>query len=188
MARNRVLSEKTAQDIDKRVERVLRGLGHPEPPLRLEDVRELLKLDLDFYTADDPGVLQETISRIRIAGIQVYKRPTLLINAIRKASLQALYIPDRRRILLDASLPKLKHRWSEGHEIGHSLLPWHEAIMLGDNSLTLTPACQEEVEAQANFAAGRLLFLRERFTEEACSLEPSIEAVRALKETFGNTL
>lgn len=188
MARNRVLSEKTAKDIDKRVERVLRGLGHPEPPLRLEDVRELLKLDLDFYTADDPGILQETISRIRVAGIQVYKRPTLLIDAIRKASLQALYIPDRRRILLDASLPELKHRWSEGHEIGHSLLPWHEAIMLGDNSLTLTPACQEEVEAEANFTAGRLLFLRERFTEEARSLEPSIEAVRALKEIFGNTL
>lgn len=188
MARNRVLSEKTAKDIDKRVERVLRGLGHPEPPLRLEDVRELLKLDLDFYTADDPGLLQETISRIRVAGVQVYKRPTLLIDVIRKASLQALYIPDRRRILLDASLPELKHRWNEGHEIGHSLLPWHEAIMLGDNSLTLTPACQEEVEAEANFAAGRLLFLRERFTEEARSLEPSIEAIQALKEVFGNTL
>ena len=188
MARNRALSEKTAQDVDERVERVLRGLGHPEPPLRLEDVRELLKLDLDYYTASDPGVLQETISRIRIAGIQVYKRPTLLIDAIRKSSLQALYIPDQGRILLDASLPKLKHRWSEGHEIGHSLLPWHEAIMLGDNSLTLTPACREEVEAQANFAAGRLLFLRERFTEEARSLETSIESVRTLNETFGNTL
>lgn len=188
MSKNHVLSAKTASDIDERVERVLRGLGHPEPPLRLEDVRELLKLDLDFYTANDPGVLRETVSRIRIAGIQVYKRPALLIDVIRKASLQALYIPDRRRILLDASLPKLKHRWNEGHEIGHSLLPWHETIMLGDNSLTLTPACQEEVEAQANFAAGRLLFLRERFTEEARSLEPSIEAVRALKEVFGNTL
>ena len=188
MARNRVLSEKTAKDIDRRVEHVLRGLGDPEPPLRLEDVRELLKLDLDYYTANDPRVLRETISRIRIAGIQVYKRPTLLIDAIRKSSLKALYIPDRRRILLDASLPELKHRWSEGHEIGHSILPWHEAIMLGDNSLTLTPACLEEVEAQANFAAGRLLFLRERFTEEARSLDPSIEAVRALKETFGNTL
>ena len=188
MARNRVLSEKTAQDVDERVERVLRGLGHPEPPLRLETVRELLKLDLDYYRANDPGVLRETISRIRVAGIQVYKRPTLLVDAIRKFSLQALYIPDQGRILLDASLPKLKHRWSEAHEIGHSLLPWHEAIMLGDNSLTLTPACQEEVEAQANFAAGRLLFLRERFAEEARSLDTSIESVRTLKETFGNTL
>ncbi len=188
MAKNRVLSAKTAKDIDERVERVLRGLGHPEPPLRLEDVRELLKLDREFYTADDPGVLREAISRIRVAGTQVYKRPTLLIDAIKKASLQALYLPDRRRILLDASLPKPKHRWSEGHEIGHSLIPWHQAIMLGDNALTLTPVCQEEVEAEANFAAGRLLFLRERFTEEVRSLEPSIEAIRALKEIFGNTL
>ena len=185
MARNRVLSAKTAKDIDERVERVLRGLGHPEPPLRLEDVRELLRLDREFYRADDPGVLREAISRIRVAGIQVFERPTLLI---RKASLQALYLPDQRRILLDASLPKLKHRWSEGHEIGHSIIPWHEAVMLGDNSLTLNPICQEEVEAEANFAAGRLLFLRERFTEEARSLEPSIEAIQALKEIFGSTL
>lgn len=188
MARKRILSPKTAKDIDQRVERVLRGLGYPEPPLQLEDVRELLKLDRDFYTADDPGVLREAVSRIRIAGIQVYKRPTLVIDAIRKASLQALYLPDRRRILLDASLPKLKHRWSEGHEIGHSIIPWHEAIMLGDNSLTLNPVCEEAVEAEANFAAGRLLFLRERFTEEALSVEPSIEAIQALKEIFGNTL
>ena len=188
MARNRALSAKTAKDIDERVERVLRGLGLPEPPLRLEDVRELLKLDRGFYTADDPGVLREAVSRIRVAGTQVFKRPTLLIEAIRKASLQALYLPDRRRILLDASLPKLKHRWSEGHEIGHSLIPWHQEIMLGDNSLTLTPICQEEVEAEANFAAGRLLFLRERFMEEARSLEPSIEAIQALKVIFGNTL
>ena len=188
MARNRILSAKTAQDIDERVERVLRGLGHPEPPLRLEDVRELLKLDREFYTADDPGVLREAISRIRVAGIQVFERPTLLIDAIKKASLQALYLPDRRRILLDESLPILKHRWNEGHEIGHSIIPWHEDIMLGDNSLTLLPVCQEEVEAEANFAAGRMLFLRERFTDEARSLEPSIEAIRALKGKFGNTL
>ena len=188
MARNRILSAKTAKDIDERVERVLRGLGHPEPPLRLEDVRELLNLDREFYTADDPGVLREAISRIRVAGIQVYKRPTLLIDVIRKVSLQSLFLPDPRRILLDASLPELKHRWSEGHEIGHSIIPWHHEIMLGDNSLTLNPTCQEEVEAEANFAAGRLLFLRERFTEEARSLEPSIEAIQALKEVFGNTL
>ena len=188
MARNRVLSAETAKDIDERVERVLRGLGHPEPPLRLEDVRELQKLDREFYTADDPSILREAVSRIRVAGIQVFERPTLLIDAIKKASLQALYLPDRRRILLDGNLPKLKHRWSEGHEIGHSIIPWHQQIMLGDNSLTLHPVCQEEVETEANYAAGRLLFLRERFTEEARSLEPSIEAVKGLQKKFGNTL
>lgn len=69
MAKNRFLSDKTARDIDERVERVLRGLGDPEPPLRLEDVRELLNLDRKFYTADDPGVVREVIGRIRVAGI-----------------------------------------------------------------------------------------------------------------------
>ena len=60
--------------------------------------------------------------------------------------------------------------------------------MLGDDSLTLRPVCQEAVEAEANFAAGRLLFLRKRFTDEARSLEPSIEAIQALREIFGNML
>lgn len=188
MARNRIISAKTIRDIDNRVERVLRGLGHPAPPLRLEDVRELLQLDRVFYTADDPGAVREVISRIRIAGVQVYRRPMLLIDAIRKSSLKALYLPDRKRILLDATLPKLKHRWNEAHEIGHSVIPWHQDVMLGDNDFTLRPACREEVEAEANFAAGRLLFLQERFTEEVRSLEPSIDTIHALKNIFGNTL
>ncbi|NCC62348.1 MAG: hypothetical protein EOM12_15720, partial [Verrucomicrobiae bacterium] len=119
MAKNRALTPKTLQDIDNRVERVLRGLGNPEPPLRLEDVRELLKLDLAFYSAQDPGITREVISKIRVATIQIYERPTLLIDAICKLSLKALYLPDRKRILIDRDLPQKKHRWNEGHEIGH---------------------------------------------------------------------
>ena len=61
-------------------------------------------------------------------------------------------------------------------------------FLAGTNSLTLTPVCQEEVEAEANFAAGRLLFLRERFTQEARSHEPSIKTITVLKKIFGNTL
>lgn len=90
MAKNYMIKEKTAHDIDGRIERVLRGLGNPEPPLRLEEVRELLKLDRVFYTADDPGLLQETVSRIRVATIQVFQRPMLVLDAIKKFSLEAL--------------------------------------------------------------------------------------------------
>ena len=145
MAKNRIISVKTARDLESRVERVLRGLGHPDPPLRLEDVRELLHLDLAFYTADDPSIVKEAISRIRVAGIQAYKRPTLLIDAIRKFSLKALYLPDRKRIMLDKTLPKLKHRWNETHEICHDIIPWHAEVMLGDNLQTLSHDCKEQV-------------------------------------------
>ncbi|EEF24559.1 conserved hypothetical protein [Ricinus communis] len=140
MAKNVLLLHATRVDIDERVERVLRGLGNPEPPLQLQDVRELLELDFGFYTATDPGLADEAISRIRVATIQVFKRPTLIIDAIRKFSLKALYLPDRKRILLDGNEPKLKHRWNEAHEVGHSLLPWHEEMMHGDNDHTLSRA------------------------------------------------
>ena len=65
MVRNRIISARTARDIDSRVERVLRGLAHPEPPLRLEDVRELLEIDRVFYTVDDPKVAGE-VKRISV--------------------------------------------------------------------------------------------------------------------------
>jgi len=182
------LSAKTAQHIDQLVERVLKGLGNPEPPLRLEDVRHLLKLDRRFYTAKDPSAVQETISRIRVATIQLYERPTLIFDAIKKFSLKALYLPDRKRILLDGDLPEKKHRWNEAHEIGHSLIEWHEDMMLGDNLHTLSADCHEQVEAEANFAAGRMLFLRDRFTDEALAMEPTLASVRQLKDKFGNTM
>lgn len=188
MTKNYLIKDKTAHDIDERIERVLRGLGNPEPPLRLEDVRTLLKLDRKFYTADDPGLIQETVSRIRVATIQVYQRPMLLLEAIKKMSLQALYVPDKRRILLDANLPEKKHRWNEAHEVVHSLIPWHEDVMHGDNRHTLLPACTEQVEAEANFGAGRLLFLRDRFNAQALDLPLTLNSVQTLRRDFGNTI
>lgn len=188
MSKNRILLPKTTKDIDSRVERVLRGLGNPKPPLVLADVRELLKLDLAFYTADNPGPASEMISRIRVATVQVLQRPTLLLDAIKKMSLKALYVPDRKRILLDGTLPLLKHRWNEAHEIGHSLLPWHDDVMLGDNSHTLSRDCHELIEAEANYTAGRLLFLMDRFGEEARDSVLSLNTVQSLKGRFGNTL
>jgi hypothetical protein len=188
VAKNYLIKEKTAHDIDERVERVLRGLGNPEPPLRLDDVRELLKLDRVYYTADDPGLIREAVSRIRVATIQVFQRPMLLMEAIKKFSLQALYVPDRRRILLDGSLPKKKHRWSEAHEVLHSLIPWHDDVMHGDNRHTLLPICQEQVEAEANYGTGRLLFLRGRFGIQARDFPLTIASVQTLHKDFGNTI
>lgn len=187
MAKNRILSEKTAADIERRVAKVLSGLGNPEPPVELDDIRQLLRLDKQFYTASDTSVVRETVSRIKVATVQVYERPKLLLEAIRKMSLKALYLPDQRRILLDQDEPKLKHRWSEGHEIGHSLLPWHHDVMLGDDGFTLSHNCHDQIETEANYAAGQLLFLQDRFADEALDLDPTLDNVKGLKASFGNT-
>jgi hypothetical protein len=173
--------------IDQRVDRLLHDLADPVPPLRLEEVRELLKLDLAYYIGEHDGFLYETVHRLKMAGKQVLARPTLVLDAIRKFNLKALYVPDRGRILIDDSLPKPKHRWIEGHEIIHKLLDWHMPVLRGDDELTLKQSCLAKVETEANYGAGQLLFLRRRFIAEVLDTSPSIKLVCSLAKDFGNT-
>jgi Zn-dependent peptidase ImmA (M78 family) len=186
--RNVSLGHRTVADIDGQVAKVLRGLSRPEPPIDLRVVRDLLKLDRGYYSTADDSLLRETFSRMKVAGLQVLLRPTILRDAVRGLSLKALYLPDQKRILLDKDLPALKHRWNEAHEIGHDIIPWHAGMMLGDTEQTLTPACHEIMEAEANYAAGQLLFLADRFAKEATDSTPSLKLVRGLSKGFGNTM
>lgn len=186
--KNLLLREHVRQMIDARVDRLLKELGHPPPPLRLEDVRELLELSREYFTGDDDTLVAQSLSRLRIAGKQVIRRPTLLLDAIKKFELKALYLPDRKRIMIDSNVPEKKHRWLEAHEIGHGLLPWHQPIMFGDDEHTPTPDCHAKLEAEASYAGGQLLFLRERFIEEARSNPASFAAVQKLHKGYGNTM
>lgn len=178
----------TVADINKSVEKVLRGLGNPGPPLDLRLVRELLKLDRQYYSTTDTGLLGDTLHKMKVAGKQVLQRPTILLDAIAKFSIKALYLPDQKRILLDESLPPLKHRWNEAHEISHDLLPWHNGMMFGDTEHTLSRTCHDAIEAEANYAAGRLLFLGDQFCEMAEGTSSDFSTIQGLSKSFGNTL
>ena len=186
--RNVTLRLRTVADVDAMVAKVLRGIGDPEPPIDLRVVRDLLRLDRGYYSTTDDSLLRQTYSRLLVAGRQVLLRPTILGDAVRVLGLKALYLPDQKRILLDQDLPEKKHRWNEAHEIGHDIIPWHASMMHGDTAQTLTPTCHEAIEAEANYAAGRLLFLGDRFRAEALAMVPSLNAVRSLSLRFGNTL
>ena len=186
--KNLFLDTRSAADIDKVVDKIHRDLGKPEKKVELAQVRELLRLDLGFYSPEDPGLLKEVIHKLRVGAKQVAERPSLLIDVVRRFDLQALFIPDRKRILIDSSMPDLKKRWSEGHEILHSLIPWHSEYTLGDNKKTLSMACEEQIEAEANYGTGRLLFPPYSFAERAQSEEPSLSAIKELAADFGNTI
>ena len=186
--KNIQLKARTAADIDSQVAKILRGLGMPEPPIDLRLVRELLKLDRAYYSTSDDNALRETLNKLTVAGLQVLKRPTLLLDAVRSLSLKALYLPDQKRILLDQDLPPLKHRWNEAHEVGHDIIPWHAGMMMGDSEKELTPWCHAQMEAEANYAAGQILFMAERFVEEAGASAPTLAMVRELNGRFGNTI
>lgn len=177
-----------ADDIRKIVARILRDLGDPEPPLNLAHLRALLDLNLGYYSTADTSLLQDVAARMKVAGKQVLDRPMLLVEAVTKAKLSALWVPDAKRILIDEAVPKPKHRWIEGHEVGHSLIPWHREFLFGDNEYTLDPACHAIVEAEANYASSQLLFLQGRFSKEARDSDLSFKVIQAMAKRFGNTL
>ena len=74
MQTNVILSDKTAQSVDARVDKILKDLGNPKPPLNLGNVRELLKLDLGYYSTADTSWLSEKIHQLKVAGKQVLLR------------------------------------------------------------------------------------------------------------------
>ncbi len=177
-----------ASDIDKIVDRLLRDLGNPEPPLSLELVRDALKIDLKYYSTSEPTFLEELGHKVTVGLKQIILRPGLIVDAVKKANLSAIWMPDTKRILIDDSVPKLKHRWIEGHEVGHSLIPWHREFMFGDTEYTLDPTCHEMVEAEANYAASQLLFLRGRFAAESRDVPLEFKQIKALAKRYGNTI
>ena len=154
----------------------------------LDEVRALLELDRRYYSSTNDSWLREKISTAKIAGKQLIERPALLLDVVRKFDLKALWVPDRKRIMIDEAQPKPKWRWNETHEIIHSVVPWHAGAMMGDTEYSLTPDCHEQVEAEANYGAGRLLFLQGIFDEFVRSSKPSFDLVQTAQKMFGNTL
>lgn len=176
------------KDIQQQVSKILKGLDNPEPPLNLNSVRELLKLDKQYYSSRDTSTLREFVSKVKVGTKQLALRPSLIVDVIQKAGLKALWIPDRKRILIDAEIPDLKKRHTEAHEIIHSVTPHHSPYLFGDDNETLRYTYHEILEAEANFGSSELLFLQKRFQEEANDLPKDFKSIRYLSSEFGNTI
>jgi len=174
--------------IETRVAKILRELGNPEPPLRLEDVRFLTELNLGYFQHDDTGVLSRLAHRLKVAGNQFANRPWLLIEAVKKLDLRALWVPDQKFIMIDKTQPEAKWRWLEAHEMGHKLCDWHGEFLFGDTDFTLSPECHQKLEGEANYAAGQLLFLGDRFKNEASDMVLGFKSIQDLKKIYQNTM
>lgn len=176
-----VVSEHARRDIDRLVRRLLRDSGSSEPPVNVEDVLQVLDLDLEFYDLEEPRLLKRVQHRVKVGA----KR---LAEYLDKIKLQALLLFDDRRVLLDKDLPKVKHDWATAHEAGHRLIPWHRDFWRGDTLETLDPAWHEELEAEANYAASRLLFCGELFTQEAQDTRPCWTTIERLRRRYKKNL
>lgn len=183
------VGETEKRDIRAQVDRVLRDLGYPEPPLSLRDVRATLKLDLQYYRSSDPGLLAELTHRFKMVALRTI--PDVgkhLLAALSKSRLCAFWIPDGAKIMLDSDVPEPKHRWIEAHEIAHSITPWHKEFMLGDTLQMVDPACRAILEAEANYGASRLVSLQDRFAADARDLDLSFNSIKLLAKRYDNSI
>ena len=100
----------SAEDIRKQVARVLRDLGNPEPPVKLGEVRDLLKLDLDYYSKTDLGLFDEVSHRVKVGGKLLLRKPGRMIDAVQKSRAPGAAVSGRpphsdRRCCADPETP-----------------------------------------------------------------------------------
>lgn len=171
----------TRAEIQRLAAATLRDAGLTEPPLAVETLLDHVQLHRDYYDLASPTFLDRAKHKLRIQGQR-------LVDLLDKVRLQAVLLFDEDRICIDQELPRIKHPWASCHEIGHRVLPWHKPFFFGDTAQTLDPAYQADLEAEANYAAGRLLFLGDRFTDDARDLLPTIDAVKSLAKRYRASL
>jgi hypothetical protein len=119
-------------------------------PTPLDVVTESLNLHpvQDFFDLASalPGLL---------AKIQRLKRKVLGAIALRE-----------RTVYVDLSQPRVKARFTHGHELGHRVLRGHHEYF-GDDAGTMRPDVHDLLEAEANQFSAELLFQAEMFSEIA---------------------
>ena len=166
----------TRKEIDKIVERVLKDAGLRNPPFQIVDVLTHLNLNRDFYSLDDPSLLRRLAHRLQIGKAKI-------INVVReKIRLAAVWLPDEKRILIDASLPAPKQVWASFHDTVHSILPWHHDFFLGDTAKSLEHEYQDMLESEANYGASGLMFGGGVFTAQALDTTPCWKSIEQLQK------
>lgn len=177
-------------EINARVARLLQDVGNPEPPIKLEQVRQLQKLDLSYYSKADLNFLDEMAHRAKLAGAPILNTAKRMVEVVEQAGLKGLLMlkDNDKKIFIDNEVPDLKRRFIIAHEITHDLLDWHRDLLLGDNEATLSPSCHQIIEAEANYGGRRIIFLGDRFQAEARDSDFNWKSIQMFKKRYGNTL
>lgn len=90
-----------------------------------------------------------------------------------------------RTVFVDLSQNDGRARLTEAHEIGHKLIPWHEAAFRLDDLETITGRTHDHLEEEAFLAGGHLIFQGARFHDKALDYEVSIKTPLLLADEYG---
>jgi hypothetical protein len=93
-----------------------------------------------------------------------------------------------RLALVDLSQPEPRARLTKAHEIGHQILPWHQAAFRLDDKERLLGQTRDQLERQAYLAGGHLIFQDGHFWQRALDYRVSIATPVALSPDYGASM
>lgn len=142
--------------------------------------------------ADVAGVFPTPLAEIRrVAGIKdfvdISELPddiTARMPNVFKRILGAYFFKSETAFV-DLSQSGHRARFTEGHEIAHKLIPWHEASYYADDETQLALDTRVMLEQEANYGAARLIFQGRRFHERALQYETSLRTPVRLAPEMG---
>ena len=91
----------------------------------------------------------------------------------------------RERVaFVDRSQCEPRARLTEAHEIGHQIIPWHQAAFQLDDEARLLGTTRDQLETEAYLAGGHLIFQGQLFLRHALDYQVSISTPIALASDY----
>jgi hypothetical protein len=89
---------------------------------------------------------------------------------------------------VDLNQPVPRARLTKAHEIGHQIVPWHQAAFQLDDEERLLGNTHDQLEQEAYLAGGHLIFQGGHFWRRALDYRVSISTPLALADEYGASL
>jgi Zn-dependent peptidase ImmA (M78 family) len=161
-----------------------------------EDVRRYARGAIKAAGADEvlPVPLDDIVEAVGLHKENLFELgdtslPDEILRIARRLSGKVVGAFARREktVYVDLNQSAPRGRFTLGHELGHSALPWHDAFYHVDDPTTLNADTKIQLEQEANLFAAEVIFGLERFTTEADSFRPSISVPLSLAKNYGTS-
>lgn len=129
-------------------------------------------------TIDMPSPDDMPSFRVTEAACEMLRSGWQKIRGIADLRERAVYLPQGKN--------DHRHRFVQGHELGHQTIPWHKVgLDQVDTDATLNADVKDKFEAEANLFSSEIIFQGGHFRRLALNYSPTPDAIFTLADQHG---
>lgn len=168
MSNHNYLNQEVKDAIAKVAANTLIELSIKDPPIDVVSIFDEESLNINFFDKEDPS----------------FRQLALNIGVTKADLLRGILFVDRNLVLARNDGYERRTKWVLGHELGHWKLPWHIQILYKCTQFDLCHTARKQMEREANFYSGELLFLGDTFKEMLFYSQLSLDQIKSLANRF----